>query len=836
MVRLPTKDDLSRPSSLRSGRAIGAADTSAIGRGVASFGQSLGQVGAEIESQQNLVDASRAEALFLKRRLDIENGFEQDGDYSTFGTRGAEALDGAMKEAQGLFRNPAVGQRWAQEQQPAVISTADRLGDMGRSKQRTAEQVATEEALKTMRDVYIDPLTPEADRQAARANIEATIAFGQQNGLFDEVTAAGFRDAYVDGADFTLGKNLVDSGDFNGAVPTGDTAAILRQFEGFRSTPYWDVNAYRVGYGSDTITRADGTVVKVTPGMSVSREDAERDLARRSKEFEATAIGQVGPDAWAALAPNARSALTSVAYNYGSLPNSVVQAVKGGDVTAIANSVAGLQGHNDGVNRDRRLKEAAIISGATNPDWFTRLPADQRQVIVDQMTARDKAVATAQAAQAKITYDQHKDATQLGILTGRVVSEAEILTDPVLNDGDKSTLLRSFRTEQEATGAARDYLAGLGSGAAAPLNPYDADARALGDKAYGLLRSSVTPEQQEAASLAFVSESGYVPKPIVAEVRQGLSSTDSAVVLSALQRAMTLQDAAPTALRAIDSGGDIVKAAELAQTYVDMGYTPQEAAQKYIASNDPEAIRNREALLKSKPVADALKNVSDADIARMFPGQWVGGVGPGLGVGENPAQTAAMVSDYKGYLEESIVDANGDMAAAQDLAKTRFQKLYGPSEFVRSGPTTVVRLPPEKTYQPLPDGSLGYIRTQLEEALKGEGVAFEQAALVPYEDTDTDYQNGEPARYRVTYLQDGKWEDFNLPFVADYQSAFDAYRAGINTSIDAAQQSREQNLVNEQRGVDAAANLPPATAQDQLMQQEFESRNGALAQFLKENP
>ena len=29
---------------------------------------------------------------------------------------------------------------------------------------------------------------------------------------------------------------------------------IIAQFEGFRETPYWDVNAYRTGYGSDTIT------------------------------------------------------------------------------------------------------------------------------------------------------------------------------------------------------------------------------------------------------------------------------------------------------------------------------------------------------------------------------------------------------------------------------------------------------------------------------------------------------------------------------------------------------------------------------------------------------
>lgn len=143
----------------------------------------------------------------------------------------------------------------------------------------------------------------------------------------------------------------------------GDALGLLRDFEGFRETPYWDVNAYRTGYGSDTITKADGSVVKVQQGMRVNRDDAERDLARRSAEFANTASGQVGADNWATLPPNARAALTSVAYNYGSLPKSVVAAAKTGDVNAVADAVYGLRNHNEGVNAQRREREAAIIRG-----------------------------------------------------------------------------------------------------------------------------------------------------------------------------------------------------------------------------------------------------------------------------------------------------------------------------------------------------------------------------------------------------------------------------------------------------------------------------------------
>lgn len=143
-----------------------------------------------------------------------------------------------------------------------------------------------------------------------------------------------------------------------GADPTLD---LIREFEGFRETPYWDVNAHRTGYGSDTITAADGSVIPVREGMQVSREDAERDLQRRvSTEFEPRAMAAAGP-AWDGLAPQQRAALTSIAYNYGSVPEPVANALQGGG--DVAGAIMSLSGHNDGINADRRRKEAELFAG-----------------------------------------------------------------------------------------------------------------------------------------------------------------------------------------------------------------------------------------------------------------------------------------------------------------------------------------------------------------------------------------------------------------------------------------------------------------------------------------
>lgn len=163
----------------------------------------------------------------------------------------------------------------------------------------------------------------------------------------------------------------------NGLTPTAAAAApggnsvdiaagLLRNFEGYRSTPYWDVNAYRTGYGSDTTTDpATGAVSRVTPGMAINREMAEADLYRRIPEYQQTIQGQVGADAWTALNPQTQGALTSVAYNYGSLPRSVVGPVQSGNYGQIADAVGGLS-----ANPARRAEEAALIRQSENLDQF----------------------------------------------------------------------------------------------------------------------------------------------------------------------------------------------------------------------------------------------------------------------------------------------------------------------------------------------------------------------------------------------------------------------------------------------------------------------------------
>ena len=161
--------------------------------------------------------------------------------------------------------------------------------------------------------------------------------------------------------------------------------SLIVDKEGFRETPYWDVNAYRAGYGSDTYTLADGTVKRVQQGVNITRADADRDIDRRiSTEFMPEARRAVGPDIWDNLPAAAQAALTSIAYNYGSVPERVTRVAKStnGNIEAIAGAVEGLKGDDKGINAGRRQHEADMIRSSAGQAAASLTPSigDQSSV------------------------------------------------------------------------------------------------------------------------------------------------------------------------------------------------------------------------------------------------------------------------------------------------------------------------------------------------------------------------------------------------------------------------------------------------------------------------
>ncbi|TPM06760.1 MULTISPECIES: lysozyme [unclassified Mesorhizobium] len=247
-----------------------------------------------------------------------------------------------------------------QSRDPGELRRFDQYAKIGDAPSYAVDTGDAWRALSSVAGKLSDRLGKMADDAAAREGALAGIAAGASSGA-----------AYLQ----LQASQAAAAGKASGQPSPSSAAAVLRKEEGFRDTPYWDVNAFRVGYGSDTVTLADGSVKKVVQGMKISREDAERDLTRRLGEFASTASRQTG-GAFDALPDPTKSALLSVAYNYGSLPKPVVGAVRSGNVEAIANAVASLS-----ANKDRRQREAAIIRGGDLPAGGAQVAAGMSPIV-----------------------------------------------------------------------------------------------------------------------------------------------------------------------------------------------------------------------------------------------------------------------------------------------------------------------------------------------------------------------------------------------------------------------------------------------------------------------
>lgn len=403
MPRLLTRDDLSRSKGASS--RIPSQPKVTLGASIARLGNVISDEGqrnfdADIQRRNadDAIDMTRARSTFnsAMMRERAKYSYDQDQDYGTWTKRFDDEAPKIQEKSGNLIRNPKARERFFAETGDELtrhslgVDGAAREVDQTRKKQEI--DLSQDNALESS----IDPKTDEATKERMIRDTTKSIDDLVKAGVLTPEEGAARRIKFT--REYAKRRAEADAGDDPEKAAgwlRGDTAgaaALIKKKEGYRETPYWDVNHQRVGYGSDTITTADGQVVKVTKGMRVNRADAERDLERRIKETQSGIAGKIGTDAWSKLSPGATAALTSLAYNYGELPASVAAAAKSGDPGAIAQAVRGLAPHNGGVNAKRRFEEAAIIDGSKGneyaalerPGYYDFLSSSDRQAYLSK--------------------------------------------------------------------------------------------------------------------------------------------------------------------------------------------------------------------------------------------------------------------------------------------------------------------------------------------------------------------------------------------------------------------------------------------------------------------
>jgi tape measure domain-containing protein len=205
---------------------------------------------------------------------------------------------------------------------------------------------------------FVPTLNAELKKMKDLANIDASFKTILDQGpptreVNDAVNAAR-GSVGLEAATAALGAQ---AGDFEKA-----SAALIMKFEGFQKEAFWDVNAWRMGWSSHFADRFGGR--RVQQGDTTTTDEANRVLAGWIQSLKATIVKQIGPERLNQFTPMQQGVLTSIAYNYGSLPGRITRPINAGASNEeIAAAIRSLGVDNGGIRTGRRNEEAAIFAG-----------------------------------------------------------------------------------------------------------------------------------------------------------------------------------------------------------------------------------------------------------------------------------------------------------------------------------------------------------------------------------------------------------------------------------------------------------------------------------------
>jgi hypothetical protein len=439
---------------------------------------------------------------------------------------------------------------------------------------------------------------------------------------------------------------------------------------------------------------------------------------------------------------------------------------------------------------------------------LSELPEGYAGRIRESVASGVTQVAAQQAAQLKAQRLEVVDIYRLRIAKeDAALTRQEILDDPVLDNGDKASLLSSYSSKFNEALETRQAVGAFQAGQLA-IDPYAATGRKLVDAVWSTISTTVDKDKLQPALEELVRQGGVVPQSVVNAIRGDLTGRSPASVANAARLASRLHTVDPVALERRDGGKEVRDAAVMFSHLTDgVGMSPAAAAQRLIELRDPEKVRERAALMQSEPIKKFVKDQATESNVRDIYDPGLFGFDPKLG--ETPAQSAAMVGEYRDMLEESVYDAAGNQDLAKTLAADRFKRRYGVSDFAISGKGVVTRLPVEITYPAGIDGTHNYIRTQVKDALSAAGIKAKDVFLQSDTMTDQDFTAGKQARYQVWFRDEkGILDRYHLPFFAIPPSR-DEVMAARKAK---AERNRDLSMAREEIETDQIMKQSPFTA------------------------
>lgn len=636
-MQIPTSRDINRQST-RSGRISPDAPRSGIGQALANVGQGVS------EAAYNLNDLRTQEQNELNRKagFDLETKIAQfrDAEEKAFNAARENASDSGIgftrqfmegyegrvndfiknnftgvTEAQDAnsrqsllgLGNSLYGKSYSYEQQ-AKANFYDRTTNQGLDSVRTQirNNAAPYEELKRQGLAAIDAADmPEAWKAERRALWDADAAESKWRWKFEQDPQTAIREARGTGSlvDKIIG---VESGGNASAKNPNSSATGAGQF--IASTWMNMVRQYRPELAQG---RTAQEVLALRNDPAISREMTQHYAEENATFLRNQGLATTDGNVYLAHFLGPRGAAQVLKAD----PSTQVENIVGRDAVNANGFLRGKTAADLQSWADKKMGGAGVTSNISRDATFDAIPYDRREQLASWGETQYSQQVNKERAAAKDRY------SLLIATEPQNVSQSVILRDQSLDNGDKATLITSLNSAMKDRGAT-DALIGAIAAGSVSVNPFNNDQTKIADKAYERMASAAgSVQDQQVVTSDFIARTGYIPQPVQAELRRGSASTNPAEVAQAMEAASVFQKNAPVSFGAFDGSSGVSKNLDLYKTYTGaMGYTADEAAKKIIASNDPEQIRRRDAILKSEPIKKVLKDTDADDVAAIFKG------------------------------------------------------------------------------------------------------------------------------------------------------------------------------------------------------------------------
>lgn len=214
MPRLPDYTAVGELGSYRSGRRWADAndvDSSAIGKGLRSFGGNLSAVGADMTKEAEAEGLMTAELHKAKYGAELERSFDTDPNYNTYSMRFKTGVAPINKDAAALIPNGKMRQKWLEKAQLDDINQHDALMKRANAMDREKKFVGVQSKLDELQNLYTETgdSNDDAKRLQNQKDIEAFIQTGELGGVIDPSQGKALRDKYVKGTQLNYAQTLL---------------------------------------------------------------------------------------------------------------------------------------------------------------------------------------------------------------------------------------------------------------------------------------------------------------------------------------------------------------------------------------------------------------------------------------------------------------------------------------------------------------------------------------------------------------------------------------------------------------------------------------------------